>query len=154
MENFNAKTQGRRDAKPLPFFTLCVSASSYPLGSQQPQFFARGEFLGHFRLGGRVLRFLAHHAGQSFYEQEIVERIDVSRSAVNLATRALHQAGLLRRERRGRMNFYAADDRHPFVRQSPGHDRPIGTSAAGTAATGPSRRSLRQLCRGHGHSGQ
>jgi DNA-binding transcriptional ArsR family regulator len=65
---------------------------------------------------GQVLRFLAHHAGQSFYEQEIVERIDVSRSAVNLATRALHQAGLLLRERRGRMNFYAADDRHPFVR--------------------------------------
>jgi DNA-binding transcriptional ArsR family regulator len=63
-----------------------------------------------------VLRFLARHVGQSFYEQEIVERIDVSRSAVNLATRALHQAGLLLREQRGRMNFYAADDRHPFVR--------------------------------------
>jgi DNA-binding transcriptional ArsR family regulator len=65
---------------------------------------------------GQVLRFLACHIGQSFYEQEIVERTGVSRSAVNLATRALHQAGLLRRERRGRMNFYAADDRHPFVR--------------------------------------
>jgi len=65
----------------------------------------------------QVLRFLARHIGQSFYEQEIVERTDVSRSAVNLATRALHQAGLLILERRGRMNFYAADDRHPFVRQ-------------------------------------
>ena len=66
---------------------------------------------------GRVLRFLARHIGQSFYEQEIVEQTDVSRSAVNLATRALYQAGLLLRERRGRMNFYAADERHPFVRQ-------------------------------------
>jgi len=66
---------------------------------------------------GQVLRFLVCHAGQSFYEQEIVERTDVSRSAVNLATRSLHQAGLLLRERRGRMNFYAAADRHPFVRQ-------------------------------------
>jgi len=66
---------------------------------------------------GQVLRFLAYRVGQSFYEQEIVERTDVSRSAVNLATRSLHQAGLLLRERRGRMNFYAADDRHPFVRQ-------------------------------------
>jgi predicted nucleotidyltransferase len=66
---------------------------------------------------GHVLRFLARHVGQSFYEQEIVERTDVSRSAVNLATRSLHQAGLLLREQRGRMNFYTADDRHPFVRQ-------------------------------------
>ena len=65
----------------------------------------------------QVLRFLARHIGQSFYEQEIVERTGVSRSAVNLATRALHRAGLLILERRGRMNFYAADDRHPFVRQ-------------------------------------
>jgi len=66
---------------------------------------------------GRVLRFLARYIGQSFYEQEIVERTNVSRSAVNLATRSLYQAGLLLRERRGRMNFYAADDHHPFVRQ-------------------------------------
>ena len=48
---------------------------------------------------GRVLRFLARHIGQSFYEQEIVEHTDVSRSAVNLATRALYRAGLLLRER-------------------------------------------------------
>jgi DNA-binding transcriptional ArsR family regulator len=66
---------------------------------------------------GRVLRFLARHVGQSFYEKEIAEHTGVSRSAVNLATRSLHQAGLLLRERRGRMNFYAAADRHPFVRQ-------------------------------------
>ncbi|RLC67168.1 MAG: hypothetical protein DRI48_02995 [Chloroflexi bacterium] len=66
---------------------------------------------------GQVLRFLARHIGQSFYEQEIVGHTDVSRSAVNLATRSLYQAGLLLRERRGRMNFYTADDHHPFVRQ-------------------------------------
>lgn len=65
----------------------------------------------------QVLRFLARHIGQSFYEQEIVEGTGVSRSAVNLATRSLHQAGLLLRERRGRMSFYAANDHHPFVRQ-------------------------------------
>ena len=65
----------------------------------------------------QVLCFLARHIGQSFYEQEIVERTGVSRSAVNLATRALHRAGLLVLEQRGRMNFYAAADRHPFVRQ-------------------------------------
>jgi DNA-binding transcriptional ArsR family regulator len=52
-----------------------------------------------------------------FYEQEIVEHADVSRSAVNLATRSLPQTGLILLERRGRMNFYAADERHPFVRQ-------------------------------------
>lgn len=65
----------------------------------------------------QVLRFLAHHVGRSFYEHEIVGHTGVSRSAVNLATRSLHQAGLVLRERRGRMNFYTADDRHPFVRQ-------------------------------------
>jgi DNA-binding transcriptional ArsR family regulator len=65
----------------------------------------------------QVLRFLARHIGQSFYEQEIVERTGVSRSAVNLAARALRQVGLLVLEQLGRMNFYAADDRHPFVRQ-------------------------------------
>ena len=65
----------------------------------------------------RVLSFLAYRTGQSFYEQEIVEHTGVSRSAVNLATRLLHQAGLLRKEQRGRMNFYAAHDHHPFVRQ-------------------------------------
>lgn len=65
----------------------------------------------------RVLRFFVRHIGQSFYEQEVVENTGVSRSAVNLATRSLHQTGLLLRERRGRMNFYIANDRHPFVRQ-------------------------------------
>lgn len=66
---------------------------------------------------GRVLRFLARHSGQSFYEHEIGEATGLSRSAVNLATRFLHQAGLLQVERRGRMNFYTANDAHPFVRQ-------------------------------------
>lgn len=65
----------------------------------------------------QVLRFLARNASRSFYEREIVEGTDVSRSAVNLACNALYQAGLLTRERRGRMNFYAVADRHPFVRQ-------------------------------------
>jgi DNA-binding transcriptional ArsR family regulator len=65
----------------------------------------------------QVLRFLARHVGRSFYEREIVEGTDVSRSAVNLAANALYEAGFLRRERRGRMNFYTANDRHPFVRQ-------------------------------------
>ncbi len=64
-----------------------------------------------------VLRFLARNTGQSFFEREIVAATAVSRSAVNLATGALHQNGLLLCEQRGRMNFYAADDRHPFVRQ-------------------------------------
>jgi DNA-binding transcriptional ArsR family regulator len=65
----------------------------------------------------KVLSFLCDHIGQSYYEGEIAEQSGVSRSAVNLATRALYQAGLLLRERRGRMNFYMADDRHPVVRQ-------------------------------------
>jgi DNA-binding transcriptional ArsR family regulator len=65
----------------------------------------------------QVLHFLADQLGQAFYEKEIVEGTGVSHSAVNLATRSLHQAGLLLKQQRGRMNFYSADDRHPFVRQ-------------------------------------
>ena len=87
----------------------------------------------------RVLRFLAYHSGQSFYEQEIVKHTGVSRSAVNLATRSLHQAGLLLKEQRGRMNFYTADDHHPFVRQF----KVLNT----TAQLEPLLRSLRPLAR-------
>lgn len=65
----------------------------------------------------RVLLFLARNSGRTFIEREIVEATGVSRSAVNMATRTLHKAGLVDRERRGRMNFYAVNDRHPFVRQ-------------------------------------
>lgn len=65
----------------------------------------------------RVLRFLARYSGQSFYEHEIGEATGLSRSAVNLAARFLYQAGLLQMERKGRMNFYRANDSHPFVRQ-------------------------------------
>jgi DNA-binding transcriptional ArsR family regulator len=65
----------------------------------------------------KVLRFLSEHVGRAFYEKEIVKGIDISHSAVNLATRSLWRAGLVLRERRGRMSFYAVDHRHPFVRQ-------------------------------------
>jgi DNA-binding transcriptional ArsR family regulator len=65
----------------------------------------------------RVLLFLSRKTGRTFFEREIVEATDISRSAVNLATRALHEAGLVHRERRGRMNFYSVNDRHPFIRQ-------------------------------------
>jgi len=65
----------------------------------------------------RVLLFLARNSGRTFFEREIVEAAGVSRSAVNLAARALHEAGLIRCERRGRMNFYTVNDPHPFIRQ-------------------------------------
>ena len=65
----------------------------------------------------KVLRFLSDRVGRSFYAREIAENIDVSHSAVHLATRSLHEAGLILREKRGRMSFLAADDRHPLVRQ-------------------------------------
>ena len=65
----------------------------------------------------RVLLFLARNTGRIFFEREIVKATDVSRSAVNMATRALCEAGLISRERRGRMNFYTVNDLHPFIRQ-------------------------------------
>ncbi len=87
----------------------------------------------------RVLGFLSDHLGRSFYEQEIVAHTGVSRSAVNLATRSLHQGGLLLREQRGRMNFYSADDHHPYVRQF----KVLGT----VAHLEPLLRALRPLAR-------
>ena len=87
----------------------------------------------------KVLRFLSDHVGRSFYAREIAENVDVSHSAVNLATRSLHQAGLILREKRGRMSFYAADDRHPFVRQF----KILGT----IARLEPLLRTLRPLAR-------
>jgi len=65
----------------------------------------------------RVLLFLSRNTGEAFFEREIVEATDVSRSAVNLATRALHKTGLIHRDHRGRMNFYRVNELHPFVRQ-------------------------------------
>ncbi|PIV25761.1 MAG: hypothetical protein COS37_09895, partial [Anaerolineae bacterium CG03_land_8_20_14_0_80_58_20] len=65
----------------------------------------------------RVLLFLARNTGRIFFEREIVDATGVSRSAVNMATQSLRKTSLVDRERRGRMNFYAVNDRHPFVRQ-------------------------------------
>jgi DNA-binding transcriptional ArsR family regulator len=87
----------------------------------------------------RVLGFLSDHIGRSFYEQEIVSHTGLSRSAVNLATRSLYRKGLLLRERRGRMNFYSADDSHPYVRQF----KVLGT----IARLEPLLRELRSLAR-------
>ena len=65
----------------------------------------------------RVLLFLARNTGRIFFEREIVDATGVSRSAVNMATQSLRKTSLVDRERRGRMNFYTVNDRHPFVRQ-------------------------------------
>jgi predicted nucleotidyltransferase len=65
----------------------------------------------------RVLLFLARNSGKAFFEREIVDAANVSRSAVNMAARALHENGLIHRERRGRMNFYRVNEIHPFILQ-------------------------------------
>lgn len=65
----------------------------------------------------RVLLFLSRNTGRAFFEREIVDATDVSRSAVNMAAHALYESGLVHRERRGRMNFYRVNDLHPIIRQ-------------------------------------
>ncbi len=65
----------------------------------------------------RVLLFLARNSGRAFFEREIVEAANVSRTAVNKATRTLYENGLVHRERKGRMNFYRVNDLHPIIRQ-------------------------------------
>lgn len=65
----------------------------------------------------RVLLFLARNSGKAFFEREIVDGANMSRTAVNMATRALHKNGLIHRERKGRMNFYRVNEIHPFILQ-------------------------------------
>jgi predicted nucleotidyltransferase len=54
----------------------------------------------------KVLGFLTLHQDASFYDKEVSEKTGVSRGMTNMILRQFFDAGLLEREKRGRMWFY------------------------------------------------
>lgn len=54
---------------------------------------------------------------RSFYDREVAKLTKTSRAGTNFSLRSLAEAGLLSREKKGRMYFYALVRHHPLNRQ-------------------------------------
>lgn len=65
----------------------------------------------------KVLYFLLAHPDQQYYDREISRLINTGRASTNYALRSLIDAGLVKREKRGRMYFYAVNPEDPIIRQ-------------------------------------
>ncbi|KKR17736.1 MAG: polymerase beta domain protein region protein, partial [candidate division CPR2 bacterium GW2011_GWC1_41_48] len=62
----------------------------------------------------KVLSFLTLHQDASFYDKEVSEKTGVSRGMTNMILRQFFDAGLLVREKRGRMWFYTLSTKPLF----------------------------------------
>ena len=65
----------------------------------------------------RVLYFLLAHPDQKYYDREISRLIKASRASTNYGLRHLMDAGLVKREKKGRMYFYYVSPMDPVIRQ-------------------------------------
>jgi len=64
-----------------------------------------------------ILYFLLVNPMEQFHERAIVRRTGVSVGAVNQILRKLHEAGLVKKDKRGRTNLYKANLKSPVARQ-------------------------------------
>jgi len=64
-----------------------------------------------------ILRFLANDPDSSFHGREIADKVGVSSGAASMALRALHDAGLLGMDEKGRMKFYRLNLSNPVSRE-------------------------------------
>lgn len=64
--------------------------------------------------GDKILRFLTLHRDSSFYDKEVSEQTGLSRGITNRVLNRLFEAGIVNRERRGRMWFYSLG-RSPLI---------------------------------------
>lgn len=65
----------------------------------------------------RVLYFLLVHPDQKYYDREISRLIKAGRASTNYALHNLMEAGLVKREKRGRMFFYYVTPEDPIIKQ-------------------------------------
>lgn len=65
----------------------------------------------------RALSLLAEHPDQSYFVKEISRLADISYGGASEALAHLHALGLVTREQRGNLVLYAANARHPLLRQ-------------------------------------
>ena len=64
----------------------------------------------------RIYTFLCNHPHESFFDKEISDKTGLSRGATNIALRKLAKAGIINKERKGRMLFYSVTLSDPRVR--------------------------------------
>ena len=64
----------------------------------------------------KVLYFLLEHIGEEYYDRQISKLAGVSRAGANFALRELVKAGLVKREKRGRMSFYRLEQKSTFIK--------------------------------------
>lgn len=64
----------------------------------------------------KALYFLLEHIGEEYYDRQISNLTGVSKAGTNFALRELVKAGLVKREKRGRMSFYRLEQRSTFIK--------------------------------------
>jgi predicted nucleotidyltransferase len=65
----------------------------------------------------KMLSFLSTHASKTFHERELVRKTGIAAGSANRVLNELFMAGILKREKRGKMYFYSLDESDPTVRQ-------------------------------------
>jgi len=65
----------------------------------------------------KMLSFLAAHAGKTFHERELVRKTGIGAGSANRVLNELFKAGIIKRERRGKMYLYSLNENNPTVRQ-------------------------------------
>jgi len=70
----------------------------------------------YFTNNEKVLYFLLEHMGKEYYDRQISKLAGVSSAGANFALRELVKAGLVKREKRGRMLFYWLEQKSTFIK--------------------------------------
>jgi predicted nucleotidyltransferase len=65
----------------------------------------------------RVLYFLLAHPDKQYYDREISRITKTARASTNYALHGLMHAGLVLREKKGRMYFYYVNPKDPLIKQ-------------------------------------
>lgn len=65
----------------------------------------------------KILNFLCNHPNESFYDKEISRYTRLSRGGTNTSLHKLAKAGLVIKQKKGKMNFYSIDLKNPLIRQ-------------------------------------
>lgn len=65
----------------------------------------------------KMLSFLSLYAGKSFHERELVRKTRIGAGSANRVLNELFKAGILKRERKGKMYFYSLNEKEPVVQQ-------------------------------------
>ena len=65
----------------------------------------------------KVLYYFLEHPKEKIYDREVSRQTGVSRAGTNFALRELADAGLLSKEKKGRMIFYGLQEENAFLKQ-------------------------------------